>query len=142
LETIGEGGFAIVNKARKEKDSLLLAIKVPRVPYRDFIKELAVWLHLNNRSISILSNMIYTRLTTKNSAYAFVELAYYVFQLFLFEASKLLRNKYPEIAIQRRNAWTLHVEGFREISLNEKEVAKLKEDVRKLVVTAVVSSFR
>jgi hypothetical protein len=60
---------------------LLLVIKVPKVLYKDLIKELAVWLHLNNRSISILSNMIYTRLTTKNSAYAFVELAYYVFQL-------------------------------------------------------------
>jgi hypothetical protein len=34
----------------------------------------------------------------------------------LFKASKLLRNKYPEIAIQWRNAWTLHVEGFHEIS--------------------------
>jgi serine/threonine protein kinase len=81
LETIGEGGFAIVYKARKEKDSLLLTIKVPRVPYKDFIKELAVRLHLNNHSISILSNMIYTRLTTKNRAYDFVELAYYVFQV-------------------------------------------------------------
>jgi hypothetical protein len=38
LETIGEGGFAIVNKARKEKDSLLLAIKFPKVPYKDLIK--------------------------------------------------------------------------------------------------------
>ena len=35
LETIGEGGLAIVHKARKEKDSLLLAIKVPKVPYKD-----------------------------------------------------------------------------------------------------------
>jgi serine/threonine protein kinase len=35
LETIGEGSFAIVNEARKEKDSLLLAIKVPKVPYKD-----------------------------------------------------------------------------------------------------------
>ncbi|MUM64983.1 hypothetical protein D1867_06960 [Acidianus infernus] len=54
----------------------------------------------------------------------------------LFKASRLLRNKYPEIAIQWKNAWTLHVEGFHEISLNEKEVIKLKEDVRKLVVIA------
>jgi serine/threonine protein kinase len=29
FETIGEGGFAIVYKARREKDSLLVAIKVP-----------------------------------------------------------------------------------------------------------------
>ena len=43
---------------------------------------------------------------------------------------------------QWRNAWTLHVEGFHEINLNEKIVTKLKEDVRKLVVIAVVSSFR
>jgi len=28
LEIIGEGGFAIVYKARREKDSLLVAIKV------------------------------------------------------------------------------------------------------------------
>jgi serine/threonine protein kinase len=81
LETIGEGGFAIVYKARKEKDSLLLAIKVPRVPYKDFIKELAVRLRLSNHSISILSNMIYTRLTTENGAYAFVVLAYRVIHL-------------------------------------------------------------
>jgi serine/threonine protein kinase len=81
LETIGEGGFAIVYKARKEKDSLLLAIKVPRVPYKDFIKELAVRLRLNNHSLSILSNMLYTRLTTKNGAYAFVVLAYRVIHL-------------------------------------------------------------
>ena len=60
----------------------------------------------------------------------------------LFKASKLLRNKYPEIAIQWRNAWTLPVEGFHEISLNEKGVTKLEEDVRKPVVIAVVSSFR
>jgi hypothetical protein len=45
-------------------------------------------------------------------------------------------EKYPEIAIQWRNAWTLHVEGFHEISLSEKEITKLKEDVRKLVVIA------
>jgi serine/threonine protein kinase len=32
LEKIGEGGFAIVYKARREKDSLLVAIKVPKVP--------------------------------------------------------------------------------------------------------------
>jgi serine/threonine protein kinase len=81
LETIGDGGFAIVYKARREKDSLLLAIKVPRIPYKDFVKEFTVLLLLNNHSISILSNMIYTRLTTKNSVFAIVELAYHVFQL-------------------------------------------------------------
>jgi len=51
LEIIGEGGFAIVYKARREKDSLLVAIKVPKVPGKDFVKELAVWLHLNHPSI-------------------------------------------------------------------------------------------
>jgi serine/threonine protein kinase len=39
LETISEGGSAIVYKARREKDSLLAAIKVP---YKDFVKELAI----------------------------------------------------------------------------------------------------
>jgi serine/threonine protein kinase len=48
LETIGEGGFAIVYKARREKGSLLVAIKVP---YKDFVKELAVWLNLNHPNI-------------------------------------------------------------------------------------------
>ena len=48
LETIGVGGFAIVYKARREKDSLLVAIKVPD---KDFVKELAVWLHLNHPNI-------------------------------------------------------------------------------------------
>jgi serine/threonine protein kinase len=51
LETIGEGGFAIVYKARREKDSLLVAIKVPKVPDKDFVKELAVWLQLNHPNI-------------------------------------------------------------------------------------------
>ena len=48
LETIVVGGFAIVYKARREKDSLLVAIKVPD---KDFVKELAVWLHLNHPNI-------------------------------------------------------------------------------------------
>jgi serine/threonine protein kinase len=51
LETIGEGGFAIVYKARREKGSLLVAIKVPKVPYKNFVKELAVWLQLNHLNI-------------------------------------------------------------------------------------------
>jgi serine/threonine protein kinase len=48
LEPIDEGGSAIVYKARRKKDSLLVAIKVPKVPYKDFVKELAVWLQLND----------------------------------------------------------------------------------------------
>ena len=48
LEKIGEGGFAIVYKARRKNDSLLVAIKVP---YKDFVKELAVWLNLNHPNI-------------------------------------------------------------------------------------------
>jgi serine/threonine protein kinase len=51
LETIGKGGFAIVYKARRKNDSLLVAIKVPKVPDKDFVKELAVWLHLNHPNI-------------------------------------------------------------------------------------------
>jgi serine/threonine protein kinase len=51
LETIGVGGSAIVYKARREKDSLLVAIKVPKAPNKDFVKELAVWLHLNHPNI-------------------------------------------------------------------------------------------
>jgi len=51
LEPIGEGGSAIVYKARREKDSLLVAIKVPKVPDKDFVKELAVWLNLNHPNI-------------------------------------------------------------------------------------------
>jgi Serine/threonine protein kinase len=51
LEKIGEGGFAIVYKARREKDSLLVAIKVPKDPDKDFVKELAVWLSLNHPNI-------------------------------------------------------------------------------------------
>ena len=48
FETIGEGGFAIVYKARRKEDSLHVAIKVPG---KDFVKELAVWLHLNHSNI-------------------------------------------------------------------------------------------
>jgi serine/threonine protein kinase len=48
LETIGVGGSVIVYKARREKDSLLVAIKVLD---KDFVKELAVWLHLNHPNI-------------------------------------------------------------------------------------------
>jgi serine/threonine protein kinase len=48
LETIGEGGAAIVYKARREKDSSLVAIKVPD---KDFVKELAVWRQLNHPNI-------------------------------------------------------------------------------------------
>jgi len=48
LETIDEGGFAIVYKARREKDSSLVAIKVPKDPDKDFVKELVVWLNLNH----------------------------------------------------------------------------------------------
>ena len=49
LEPIGdEGGFAIVYKARRKNDSLLVAIKVPD---KDFVKELAVWLNLNHPNI-------------------------------------------------------------------------------------------
>jgi serine/threonine protein kinase len=51
LEPIGEGGFAIVYKARRKKDSLLVAIKVPKVPDKNFVKELAVWLNLNHPNI-------------------------------------------------------------------------------------------
>jgi ankyrin repeat protein/serine/threonine protein kinase len=51
LEPIDEGGFAIVYKARREKDSSLVAIKVPKVPDKNFVKELAVWLHLNHPNI-------------------------------------------------------------------------------------------
>jgi serine/threonine protein kinase len=51
LETIGEGGSSIVYKARREKGSLLVAIKVPKVPDKDFIKELAVWQNLNHLNI-------------------------------------------------------------------------------------------
>jgi Serine/threonine protein kinase len=51
LEKIGEGGFATVYKARREKDSLSVAIKVPKVPDKDFVKELAVWLNLNHPNI-------------------------------------------------------------------------------------------
>ena len=51
LETIDEGGFAIVYKARREKDSSLVAIKVPKDPDKDFVKELAVWLSLNHPNI-------------------------------------------------------------------------------------------
>ncbi|AAK42288.1 hypothetical protein SULI_14510 [Saccharolobus solfataricus] len=57
----------------------------------------------------------------------------------LFKASKLLRSNNTEIPILWKSAWTLHVEGFHELSLNEKEVKKLKEDVRKLVIFAVNS---
>ncbi|QXJ29066.1 hypothetical protein J5U23_01935 [Saccharolobus shibatae B12] len=57
----------------------------------------------------------------------------------LFKASKLLRSNNPEIPILWKSAWTLHVEGFHELSLNEKEVKRLKEDVRKLVIFAVNS---
>jgi serine/threonine protein kinase len=48
LETIGVGGSVIVYKARREKDSSLVAIKVPD---KDFVKELAVWLNLNHPNI-------------------------------------------------------------------------------------------
>jgi len=48
LETIGVGGFAIVYKAKRKNDSLDVAIKVPD---KDFVKELAVWLHLNHPNI-------------------------------------------------------------------------------------------
>jgi serine/threonine protein kinase len=51
LEPIGEGGFAIVYKARRKNDSLLVAIKVPKVPDKNFVKELAVWSHLNHPNI-------------------------------------------------------------------------------------------
>jgi hypothetical protein len=51
LEKIGEGGFAIVYKARRKKDSLLVAIKVPKVADKDFVKELAVWQNLNHPNI-------------------------------------------------------------------------------------------
>jgi len=51
LEKIGEGGFATVYKARREKDSSLVAIKVPKDPDKDFVKELAVWLQLNHPNI-------------------------------------------------------------------------------------------
>jgi serine/threonine protein kinase len=48
LETIGVGGFATVYKARRKNDSLLVAIKVPKVADKNFVKELAVWLNLNH----------------------------------------------------------------------------------------------
>jgi serine/threonine protein kinase len=48
LETISESGFAIVYKARRKNDSLLVAIKVPD---KNFVKELAVWLNLNHPNI-------------------------------------------------------------------------------------------
>ncbi|MFP3234584.1 MAG: protein kinase [Sulfolobaceae archaeon] len=51
LETIDDGGFAIVYKAKRKEDSKLVAIKVPKVAYKDFVKELAVWLNLNHPNI-------------------------------------------------------------------------------------------
>jgi serine/threonine protein kinase len=51
LEPIGEGGYAIVYKARRKKDSSLVAIKVPKALDKNFVKELAVWLHLNHPNI-------------------------------------------------------------------------------------------
>ena len=48
LETIGEGGSAIVYKARRKNDSLLVAIKVPKVPDKNFVNELAAWIQLND----------------------------------------------------------------------------------------------
>jgi cytohesin len=51
LETIDEGGFATVYKARRKNDSLLVAIKVPKALDKDFVKELAVWLNLNHPNI-------------------------------------------------------------------------------------------
>jgi ankyrin repeat protein len=51
LEPIGEGGFAIVYRARRKNDSSLVAIKVPKVLDKDFVKELAVWHNLNHPNI-------------------------------------------------------------------------------------------
>ena len=48
LGTIGEGDFAIVYKARRKNGSSDVAIKVPKVPDKDFVKELAVWLNLKD----------------------------------------------------------------------------------------------
>jgi Serine/threonine protein kinase len=46
-----KAGFATVYKARRKKDPSLVAIKVPKVPDKDFVKELAVWLNLNHPNI-------------------------------------------------------------------------------------------
>nr|WP_210433953.1 PaREP1 family protein [Acidianus brierleyi] len=51
----------------------------------------------------------------------------------LFKSCKLLRFKNSEILRFWTSAWTLHVEGFHELSLSEKEIRKLKEDVKRLV---------
>ena len=51
----------------------------------------------------------------------------------LFKASRLLRSRDPRVTNWWRSAWVLHVDGFHEMSLSEKEVRKLKEDVRELV---------
>jgi ankyrin repeat protein/serine/threonine protein kinase len=51
LEPIDEGGSAIVYKARRKNDSSLVAIKVPKIPDKDFVKELAVWIHLDHPNI-------------------------------------------------------------------------------------------
>lgn len=52
----------------------------------------------------------------------------------LFKASKLLRSVSPEIPKLWKSAWTLHVDGFHELTLDETKVTKLKEDVRRLVL--------
>ncbi|WP_162582651.1 serine/threonine-protein kinase [Acidianus brierleyi] len=51
IELIGEGGYAKVYKARNVNDSSLVAIKVPNIADKDFVKEIAVWLNLNHPNI-------------------------------------------------------------------------------------------
>jgi hypothetical protein len=60
-----------INPDLKDYDKIFLKCLSPKKENRYSTEEL----------ISILSNMQYTRLTTKNSAYAFVELAYLNVQL-------------------------------------------------------------
>ncbi len=54
LEFIGEGGFAKVYKARRNKDGKIVALKIPRIDEKTsktFIKEVSSWLHLDHPNI-------------------------------------------------------------------------------------------
>ncbi|ADX83921.1 PaREP1 family protein [Sulfolobus islandicus HVE10/4] len=48
----------------------------------------------------------------------------------LFKASKLLRSNNPEIPILWKSAWTLHVEGFHELSLTRRKLKNLRKMLR------------